>query len=458
MSRLVGPAPGLRIPVLLVLCALACGCGQEPASTGPNIILILTDDHRHDAMGCAGDVRLETPRMDRLAAEGLRFTNAFVTTSLCSPSRASILTGTYAHIHGVIANEYRDPDPSLPMFPELLQEAGYETAFIGKWHMLRDARARPGFDHWVSFVGQGEYRRNTLNVDGRWELSTAYLTDELTDRALAFIERERKSPFFLYLSHKAAHAPFEPDHRHRDRYAGVRFEGGDNPEDRLDLKPDWGGRRTGWDPTAELADYHRCLLAVDEGLGRILDALAAQGILDDTVIVYAGDNGYLFGEHGGLLDKRTAYEPSLRIPLLVRYPRLAGPGTTNENLALNIDLAPTLLALAGVPAPGTTQGRNLFAPAEDGGGREAFLYEYFAGEGAIPTILAARTADLKYVTYPLAADLPAELYDLGRDPGELHNRIDDPDYRDRLGAMQQLLERLKTETEFRLPTGEIDRS
>jgi len=426
------------------------GCARS-SGRRPNIVFILTDDHRHDALGCSGHPFLQTPNLDRLATEGVRFTNAFVTTSLCSPSRASFLTGCYAHTHGVTANEQQDPPPELPTFPALLQTAGYETAFVGKWHQARWSSPRPGFDHWGSFSGQGDYRRNTLNVDGEFILSERYLTDELTDYAVRFLRRERDRPFLLCLSHKAAHEPFLPAARHAGLYAGAPLGSREDPRDRLADKPDWGGRQAAAGRTEQLRDYFRTLAAVDESTGSILAALAAEGQLDDTVLVYAGDNGFHHGEHGGLWDKRTAYEDSLRIPVLMRYPGLVRAGTTCGEMILNVDLAPTLLELAGLAAPVAMQGRSWLGPLAGGPGRESFLYEYRPGTGPVtagqvPAILAVRTRDWKYIHYPDLAGLNEELYDLQQDPGELFNLAPAPEHAADLDRLRAELKRLREET------------
>lgn len=434
-------------------------CGRSATSRRPNLVFVLCDDHRHDALGCAGHPWVRTPHLDRLADEGVHFTNAFVTTSLCSPSRASFLNGCYAHTHGVVRNELNDPPVDLATFPQLLQAAGYETAFIGKWHLARKSSPRPGFDHWVSFNGQGDYQRNTLNVDGEWVLSRKYITDELTERALAFLERERDRPFLLVLSHKALHTPVQPAARHAGLYRDVRVHSRDRREDALNDKPDWGGRQQRFANWQEyIRNYMRCLAAVDEGLGRILQALADRGVLEDTAVIYAGDNGYLQGEHGGLWDKRAAYEPSLRIPLLMRYPRLARAATRSAELVLNIDLAPTVLALAGVSIPATIQGRSWLGLLAGEAGRESFLYEYFQELGRVPTLLAVRTRRWKYITYPATGPggesetrLTSELYDLQQDPWELTNLFGDARHAGTVARMRQELARLQAETAFRFP-------
>jgi len=407
--------------VLIVLAGLAVpGCGRQ-SPEHPNIVFILVDDQRADAMSCAGHPWIRTPEIDRLADEGVRFTSAFVATSLCSPSRASFLSGLYPHRHGVIANEDRDLPSDVPQLGTLLQAAGYETAYIGKWHMARWSTPRPGFDRWVSFNGQGHYERNTFNVDGEWVLEQGYVTDVLTRYAIDFLDRDRDRPFLLVLAHKAVHAPFVPAPRHAALYEDAPIATPESTPEALAAQPDWGGREPERDSVAFQREYARTLAAVDESTGAILDRLRASGLLDDTVVVYASDNGFLAGEHGGLWDKRAAYDPSIRVPLLIRYPARVPQGATNDALALNIDLLPTLLELAGVPVPPEVQGESLLPVLDGAPGREAFLYEYFAEQGEVPTTLAVRSHRWKYVTYPDQPELGAELYDLRADPGELAN-------------------------------------
>ncbi|MHC4681901.1 MAG: sulfatase family protein, partial [Planctomycetota bacterium] len=419
----------------------------------PNIVFILTDDQRYDAMSCAGHPWLKTPHMDRLAKEGVLFKNAFVTTSLCSPSRGSFLTGCYAHTHEVFANSRKDPNPSVAMFPQLLQQAGYETAFIGKWHMAASNSPRAGFDHWVSFSGQGNYNKNKLNVDGKPVRSETYVTDELTSYAIEFLRKRRSRPFMLYLSHKAVHAPFTPAKRHANLYSDVEIKSQHNPKDNLQTKPPWG-RKMDKNWKTQILSYFQSLVAVDESLGRVLDTLEEINALDDTAVIFSSDNGYFHGEHGGMWDKRAAYEPSMRIPLIMRYPKLTGRGTHCEELALNIDLAPTILELAAVPIPGAMQGQSWLDALRGRPGRASFLYEYFQeGDRRFkrPTVLAVRTKRWKYVTYPLDSSLISELYDLQTDPAELNNLIGDPKYAGTLEEMKNELEKLKRQTGFRFP-------
>ncbi|MBL9152213.1 MAG: sulfatase [Verrucomicrobiales bacterium] len=448
------------------------------AAERPNILVILTDDHRHDAMGFLGHPWLETPHMDRLAREGVHFSNAFVTTSLCSPSRASILTGLYMHRHGVVDNYHAIPG-GLTFFPQLLQRAGYETAFIGKWHMGGDVDdPQPGFDRWVSFKGQGVYYTDPaqskvpgrpvplasadgFNVDGERRPQTGYITDELTDYALDWLDgREREGrPWMLFLSHKAVHSDFLPAARHAYRYEDKPFE---QPRSWFELPerfrdvPMWVKNQRnsrhgvefayntpGFDIPSFYRRYCETLLAVDESLGRVMERIAGRGELDDTVILYLGDNGFLFGEHG-LIDKRCAYEESMRIPMLLRAPRLTGASTGRriEEMVANIDVAPSLLEAAGVPVPDGLDGRS-FVPLVRGESvpwREELLYEYLWEHNypQTPTMHGLRTKQYKYVRYYGIWDLD-ELYDLQADPGETTNLIHDPAHAERVKALDARL-------------------
>jgi len=431
--------------------------GGTTANKRPNLVFILTDDHRADFLGCAGHPWLKTPNVDRLAGEGVLFNNAFVTTSLCCPARASFLTGCYAHTHEVFRNDGKDPKPSIATFPKLLQSAGYETAFIGKWHMKDESSPRPGFDHWVGFSAQGNYYGNDLNVDGKIVRSEKYITDELTEYALRFIKKERKKPFMLYLSHKAIHAPQRPAKRHQDLYSDIKIESLKDPDDRLDNKPKWGPKaRLGAD--RQIRNCARSLASVDESVGRITEALENMKIIDNTAIVFAGDNGFLYGEHG-LWSKRSAYEESIGIPLVMRYPAVAAAGTKCDQMVLNIDVAPTFLELAGVAAPATMQGQSWVGVLKGQPGRQSFLYEFFHEDlysYMQATVVGVRTKRWKYVTYPLADKTGGkfttnELYDLQNDPKELNNLIANPDYADVIKQMNKQIETLKAETNFRFP-------
>jgi N-acetylglucosamine-6-sulfatase len=451
---------------------MAAPFAQRPPARRPSILFILIDDLRWDDLGCAGHPFARTPNIDRIAREGAMFRNAFVTTPLCSPSRASFLTGLYAHTHGIVDNTERGAQShKLATFPRALHAAGYETGYIGKWHMGNDDSPRPGFDHWVSFRGQGTYLNPDINENGKTSKVAGYVTDIFTDRAVAFLERRRAKPFFLYLAHKAVHPEtvqradgslsdpsagvFLPAERHRALYAGQgvprRLSAGRAPEGKPALLRKIGnlpplGPTTGTDDET-VRNRLRILAAVDEGAGRILRALERSGQLDNTMIVFSSDNGYFYGEHGLSVERRLAYEESARIPLLVRYPRLARPGSAIDGFALNIDLAPTLLEVAGAEATRPLHGRSLVPLLKRAAGdwRSSFLIEYFSDK-VFPRMVnmgyqAVRTARWKYIRYREieAAD---ELYDLQADPYEMNNLIAEPAARASLDEMKKELERL----------------
>lgn len=393
--------------------------------------------------------------MDKLAADGVRFCNAFVTTSLCSPSRATLLTSTYTHIHGVINNQTQ-LDPALPTFPRELQKAGYETAFFGKWHMGHETDdPQPGFDHWASFKGQGSYTRNLFNINGQRKDVEGYVTDVLTDMAIDWLKQPRDRPFMLYLSHKAVHAMFVPAERHRELYGDARIV---MPDSSLDTpenfyrRPNWvREQRDSWHGINDMyfkelslfdfiRSYWRAQQAVDDSIGKLTAALKAQGLYDSTLIVFTSDNGFLFGEHG-LIDKRCMYEESIRVPMIMTCPELFKGGQVRDQMVLNLDVAPTLVDAAGLKIPEGFQGAS-FLPLgadPDHEWRESFLYEYFwePPYPETPTNLGVRTAKHKYIQYQGVWDTD-ELFDLEKDPRELHNRLStsrrkvvtpDPEYR-----------------------------
>ena len=431
-----------------------------------NIIFILADDHRYDAMGFMNKIKgLQTPGMDRLAKEGVHIKNAFVSTALCSPSRASILTGQYAHTHTVVDNEAALPS-NLVFFPSYLQKSGYQTAFVGKWHMGNtDDQPQPGFDHWISFQGQGVYYNPTFNVDGKRikQAEGSYITDLLTDYALEWLNKTNKSkPFFLYLSHKGVHAEFYPAKRHEGKYAdvpvvcppsmyltatdssktygiptppGSKVNTRDIPNWVRAQRYSWHGVDYMYHGTIKFDDFYRryleTLQAVDESIERIINWVVSQGMKDNTMIVYMGDNGFSFGEHG-LIDKRHAYEESMRVPLLVWAPGMVKPNSVMEQIIMNVDLAPTFFDLAGIAKPKQMQGFS-FAEILGGKGvtwqRDKVFYEYYweAAFPQTPTTFAIRTERYKYIYYNGIWDIN-ELYDLQADPYEMNNLIRDPAY------------------------------
>ncbi len=454
---------------------MALGAPEEKRAGRPNVVFILIDDMRWDVMSCVDHPFVKTPNIDGIAAAGVRFSNAFVTTSLCSPSRGSFLTGTYVHRHGVRLNGKMDLEPSLATFPMVLQRSGYETGFVGKWHMRPDAEPRPGFDYWLSFKGQGQYVDPPLNENGREFKATGYMTDLLTDDAVRFLEKPREKPFCLVLAHKAMHGPFIPAKRHKDLYGPGDVRKPASFDDPLTSKPKWqrelavtGGRQRAerrdrpveaslepatWDPESDVEkgrlNWHRTLAAVDESVGRVLETLRKTGAAENTVVIFTSDNGFFLGEHRRG-DKRMAYEESMRIPLLIAGAGVTGKGRVVDELVLNIDVAPTIEELAGAAVPDTVQGRSLkpLLAGQKPAWRESFLYEYFqeAWIPGIPMMQGIRTRDFKYVRYPELDDI-GELYDLKKDPREMHNLFEEPGSQAKLEEMKAELERLLKETD-----------
>ena len=479
--------PFRRVVMLLALMGLLGAAGPAAAQqrgNGPNldleersggeprnVVFILVDDHRYDAMSYMGHPFVETPHMDALAEGGAHFANAFVTTSLCSPSRASILTGQYMHTHGVMDNNTRAREGSV-FFPEYLQRAGYQTAFVGKWHMGGGSdEPRPGFDHWVSFRGQGRYlppenREYTWNVNGERVPQEGYVTDELTDYALDWLEnREAKDrPFFLYLSHKAVHANFTPAERHAGRYADEQLPRpetmADTPEN-YEGKPMWlKNQRNSWHGVdfpyhGRLEDkggldelyrrYCESILAVDDSVGRVMQYLRDNGLAEDTLVVYMGDNGFQWGEHG-LIDKRTAYAASIRVPMIAHCPDLIEPGTVVDGVVANIDIGPTILNAARLQTPENMQGRSFLELAagemDPEQWRDYLLYEYYWEWNFphTPTTFALRGDRYKFIQYHGIWDTD-ELYDIRNDPHETTNLIRDPDHREVVNRMRRELHR-----------------
>ncbi len=425
-----------------------------------NVIFILTDDHRYDALGFLRPQKfLETPHLDSLAKDGAYFQNAFVTTALCSPSRATILTGKYAHQHKIVDNNTAIPH-GTQFFPQLLQKAGYATAFIGKWHMGGEGdNPQPGFDHWISFRGQGSYlpSKNGLNINGKRVPQKGYITDELTDYAVDWIsQRDKDQPYFLYLSHKAVHSEFIPAKRHQGRYTKAEFV---PPRTMATTGPDAAGRpmwvknqRNSWHgvefpyhSNMELGEYYKryaeTLLGVDDSVGRILDTLRKQGELDSTLVIYMGDNGFGFGEHG-LIDKRNAYEESIRVPLLARCPELIKEGTTVKQMVANLDIMPTVLDAAGLKNSDSLPGQSML-PLMQGQTpewRKSLLYEYYWERNfpQTPTMFALREDQYKYIHYYGIWDSD-ELYDLSKDPQETTNLIYKKDLQPVIQRMNQKL-------------------
>ena len=449
----------------LLLFALLVGATVQVFGAGPrkpNVLFILTDDQRWDTLGLAGNKNLKTPNMDRIGQEGVYFKNTFCTTSLCSPSRASILSGVYAHTHGVRDN-FTEYPTSFKSFPMALQAAGYATAYIGKWHMCEgNDSPRPGFDWFVTHKGQGQYFDNELNFNGqKRELVKGYYTNVVTDLAEDWLNgRSPDQPWMLMIGHKAPHSFYTPEPKYAHAFDGVRVA---YPETAgmLDDKPSWIKERLytwhgiygplfEWrkifpddgpgavkDFEAMTHAYWATLLSVDDSVGRLYELLKKRGELDNTIIVFMGDNGLLNGEDG-MVDKRTMHEPSIRLPLMVRYPGLT-PSSQPKVVAqqvLTIDMAPSLLELCGVAPVKGTQGKSWVKLVQKGdpAWRTSWFYEYNYEKQFpyTPNVRGVRTEHWKYIHYPTGDGLPdkhmAELYNIEFDPGERRNLIGDPKY------------------------------
>jgi len=473
--------PSLSSPRLLVPALILLLLGSGLFAKRPNILFILTDDQRWDALGLAGSEHLRTPNMDRLGEEGIYFKNAFCTTSLCSPSRASIISGLYAHQHGVVNNFTEYPE-ALQSFPMVLQREGYDTAYIGKWHMGEtNDEPRPGFNWFVTHKGQGKYWDTEFNFNGQGrKVVKGYYTSAVTDMAEEWLERERGSdqPWLLMLGHKAPHSFYVPEEKYAHAfdhvsvpYPETAFMLDDKPTWITDRLPTWHGiygplfdwRKEFPDDSPEAVKdfaamnraYWATLLSVDDSVGRLYHLLERRGELDNTVIVFLSDNGILSGEHG-MVDKRTAHEPSIRIVQIVRFPGLTPPDQPKEidEQVLTIDLAPTLLELAGAAPLPDIAGRSWvrLAAAEDPTWRKSWFYHYNYEKQFpyTPNVRSVRTDEWKYIRYPTGNGTPdrhlAELYQLGTDPEERINLIGRPEFAPMVADLQIELVRLMAET------------
>ena len=460
----------------LILAIAACGNPPEPPPPSradgdrPNVVVVLVDDLRFDEFHAAGHPYLETPNMDRLAAEGALFVNSFHAVPLCSPNRATLLTGQFPTRHGIIDNVARSlASHHLETFNIPMKAAGYRTAFLGKWHMGNDPTPRPGWDYWVAMPGQGRSTDPEFFEDGALHKVSGYTTDLLTDRAISFIQREQERPFLLYLAHKAVHPDvvqrddgsvdaesdrgYIPAARHEGRYRDKVFTRRQQPSEMaadlagkpairqaLAKLPAAAGPGPGehehaaypWTGEDTIRRRAEMILAVDESLGRIITTLDALKVLDKTVVVLSSDNGFFFGEHGLTTERRLPYEESIRNPLLMRYPPRIPAGSRPEGMVLTVDLAPTVLDLAGMPITASIQGRSV-VPLFQGtpaGWRQAVLVEFYTNEQPFPHLMdmdyrAIRTARYKYVHWIKHAEHD-ELYDLQSDPLERRNLAGDP--------------------------------
>jgi arylsulfatase A-like enzyme len=452
----------------------------------PNFLIILIDDLRYDEFGAGGHPYMKTPHADRIAHEGALFERAFHTTPICSPNRASVVTGQYASRHGIIDNVARDAaSHRLPNYHLELQRLGYETAHIGKWHMGNDGRPRPGYDAWVSFDGHGRLYDPKLNENGTYVQHSGYITDIMNSMAADFVSRKHDRPWSLFFAHKAVHPDAEQAgdgtfvvkdggylvaERHRNLYKGCVFPKRPNMLTAAEVvkqKPAWAEafelRQTPQSKsilealqsgTQEEIRRRACMMAaVDEGVGMLFEALERTGQLDDTFILFFGDNGFFFGEHGLGPDRRFAYEEGIRSPFVARYPKRIKAGSRLRELVICQDIAPTLIELAGGKPGPQIQGRSLLPllAGKRAGWRKSFLVEYWA-ENAMPwlvgmTYKAVRTDRHKYIHWVNRGrdgELD-ELYDLDKDPYEIRNVIRRPAYRSLRKKLERELRELVAE-------------
>jgi arylsulfatase A-like enzyme len=489
----------LRTASLITAIAVAPLIAADGPVRRPNIVFIFSDDHAFQAISAYGESRklLDTPGIDRIAREGMRFNRCLVTNSICGPSRATVLTGAYSHINGFYNNTNSRFDGTQPTFPKTLQAAGYQTAIIGKWHLESDPT---GFDHWQILPGQGVYYNPPMILNGQRIANEGYVTDIITERSLDWLKgRDRSRPFLLMCQHKAPHREWEPALRHlghdRDRaypepaslfddYAGRGIAARDQdmtiektmtPRDLKlvtpkNLTPD---QRKAWDAYYEprnaafkaadpqgkdlvrwkyqryMHDYLGCIRAVDEGVAKVLDFLDKDGLADNTIVVYAADQGFYLGEHGWF-DKRWIYEESLRTPLLVRWPGVAKAGSICDRIVSNLDFAQTLLDAAGVPAPERMQGRS-FVPLLKGetpaDWRTSFYYQYFEFPSPhhVRPHYGVVTERHKLVRFHATGEDYSELFDLAEDPGEMRSVFGQPDRAAIQARLEQELARLRTQ-------------
>ncbi|HNO76862.1 MAG TPA: sulfatase-like hydrolase/transferase [Phycisphaerae bacterium] len=445
-------------------CCVSTVARADDTDTRPNIIYIMSDDHASHAMSCYGSKVNETPNLDRIAKEGVKFTNAFCTNSICSPCRAVVFTGKYSHLNGVLDN--RDVfDGSQPTVPSILKAAGYQTAMIGKWHLHSDPI---GFDYWKILPGQGKYHDPDFIEMGKQSTVKGYATDIIGDDTINWIRnRDPKKPFCIFSHHKAPHRNWQPDEKHKKMFEGKEFPLPETFDDdyktrslaateqemsiehdltKTDLKEAPPEGLTGealkkWKYNRYMQDYLACIASVDDNVGKLLDFLDESGLADNTIVIYTSDQGFYLGDHGWF-DKRFMYEESYRMPLIVRYPKEIKPASTVDDMVLNLDFAPTMLDFAGVKIPAEIQGRS-FRPLVKGEAvgdwRKSTYYHYYEYPAwhMVKRHYGVRTDRYKLIHFYFDIDA-WELYDLKNDPHELNNIYDDP-------ANAELVKELKAE-------------
>ncbi|TQS74988.1 sulfatase [Ornithinibacillus gellani] len=456
----------------------------------PNVIFIMSDDHAAHAMSCYDSKINETPNLDRIANEGMRFDNCFCTNSICAPSRAAILTGLYNHKNGVktLGDKF---DSRQPTVQKMMKENGYQTALIGKWHLGNGGNSDPtGFDYWNVFPNQGEYHDPVMYDMGVEKVFKGYATDIVTDLSLNWMKsRDKDKPFMLMCHHKAPHRPWDPDEKHMHLYEDVdipepptfhddysnRAEAAKEAKMRIDrdlrerdvkAKPPEGlsaGELKSWYYQRYIKDYLRCVASIDDNVGRILDYLDEEGLAEDTIIVYTSDQGFFLGDHGWY-DKRFMYEESLRMPFVIRYPKAIKAGSVTKDFALNVDFPETFLDYAGIDIPDHMQGRSLRPVLENNtpdDWQTSMYYRYWEHlsiEHRVGAHYGLRTHDYKLIYYYGEAlgsadsmDEPRtpewELFDLNKDPYELNNVYHDPAYQETVTTLKEELYRLKDQVE-----------
>jgi arylsulfatase A-like enzyme len=445
--------------------------------TRPNIVFIMTDDHAAHAISSYGSKLIKTPHLDRLAREGMRFANAFVTNSICTPSRAVILTGKYSHLNGVPV--FNHIDNTQPLVSKYLQAAGYYTGMIGKWHLGGNNPNRPndgsptGFDYWNILPGQGAYFDPVMIEMRQRKKLTGYTTDIITDLSMDFIKkRPTDKPFFLMYHHKAPHRNWQPAEKYRKQYenyeppipatfdddykgksdasrnATMHIDADLNDTDTKGKPPAGlsGAALKKWKFTRYMQDYLACVQSVDDNIGRFLDFLDQSGLAENTIVIYTSDQGFFLGEHN-FYDKRFMYEEALRTPFIVRWPKRIKAGTVSKSMILNLDFAPTFLDAAGAKIPADMQGRSLlplFAGKTPRDWRTSMYYRYYhPGHHNVAAHYGVRTMRYKLIYFHKLDQW--ELYDLQKDPGEMRNIYSEPSSAKTVESLKKELQRLKKE-------------
>jgi arylsulfatase A-like enzyme len=456
----------MLLPALLLMSA---GLLAAEGEKRPNILFIMADDHAAHAISAYGSTINQTPQLDRLAGQGMRFDRMFAVNSICTPSRATVLTGKYSHINGVpVFNRF---DGSQPTVAKYLQAAGYYTGIIGKWHLESDPT---GFDKWTILPGQGDYFNPTFLEAGGKRVIQGYVTDITTDLSIDFLKnRPQDKPFFLMCHHKAPHRNWQPDAKHKAMFAGkvipepatLRDDGVGrsdaireckqkvlenlNPNDTKGAPPAGmsGDELLKWKYQRYMQDYLACVQSVDDNIGRLLDYLDEAGLTANTLVIYTSDQGFFLGDHG-LYDKRFMYEESIRMPFLVRWPAVIKPGSVQSAMGINPDFAPTFMEAAGLPVPADMQGRSLmplFKGKVPDDWRGSWYYRYYHDPGDHNTRAhyGVRTTTHKLIYFWKKDQW--EMYDLIADPGEMHNLYSDPAQAETVAKLKAELYRLKKE-------------